>query len=151
MVRAAAWTVKMMRKARKKTTMEGTGIMRVRTYPDLLQAALAKVNPYASEQASNMHKGPREFLKVATARGQELVLATATPPRRDTEEIALEMAASLARRIEAGDEEAAPLQAMLHMIMEVDMASNNLRKANAAAGAVAQAAAAKEREAEAEV
>ena len=36
-------------------------------------------------------------------------------------------------------------------IMEAGMASNNLRKANAAAGAVAQAAAAKEREAEAEV
>ncbi len=69
---------------------------------------------------------------------------------RSTEDIALEMAASFAQRIRAGDEEAAPLQAMLNKIIQADMASSNLRKANAAAGAVAQAAVAKEREAEAE-
>ena len=88
----------------------------------------------------------RQSVGVRGYRESQAVPLEAPPQPRRTEEIALEVAANHAQRIEARDEEAAPLQVMLNKIIENALAKCVQRKEREEALAKAQAVKAKNKE-----
>ncbi len=72
------------------------------------------------------------------------------PTPRRTEDIAIELAASYAQRIEAGDEEACQLQVLLNKLIEKDLANVLARRQREEEARQANLAEAKAKEAEAE-